>query len=59
MNTMQDLIEYLIATGNYKVMHCHLAVDHSNVISTVDPQIGIFLDTEMTGLNPCMGKVYE
>jgi len=59
MNTKQDLFEHLTATRNYKVIHCHLAVDHSNAIATVDTQVGIYLDTGMTGLNPGMSKVYE
>lgn len=59
MNTMHDLIENLTATRNYSVIHCHLAVDHSNAVATVDTHTEIYLDTEMTGLNPSMDKVYE
>ncbi len=59
MNTAQDLIEQLTATGDYKVIRRLQPVDCYHNSPTVDTQIGIYLDTETTGLDPSKDKVIE
>ncbi len=59
MSSTQDLIDQLTATGDYKVIRRLHSVDHYHEKAAVDTQIGIYLDTETTGLDPSKDKVIE
>jgi len=59
MTTEQDLIDQLTATGDYKVIRRLKPVDQYHDDSGAEKQIGLYLDTEATGLNPDTEKVIE
>ena len=59
MTTEQDLIDQLTATGDYKVIRRLKPVEHYHVDSGAEKQVGIYLDTEATGLNPDVEKIIE
>lgn len=59
MTTEQDLIDQLTATGDYKVIRRLKPVDHYHEDTGAEKHIGIYLDTEATGLNPDMDKIIE
>ena len=56
----QEIIDKLTASGNYKVIKRFTPVDHYNKANQdVDLKIGVFLDTETTGMDPNIDKVIE
>ena len=56
----EELIEQLTATGNYKVIKRFEPVDHYHVADTAkDIKVGIFLDTETTGMDLGSDKIIE
>ena len=56
----QEIIDRLTATGDYKVIKRFHAVERYNDDNPdVDVKIGIFLDTETTGMDPDTNKVIE
>lgn len=58
--TEQELIAQLTATGNYKVIKRFEPVDHYRASdAATDLKIGIFLDTETTGMDQATDKVIE
>lgn len=59
MTTGQDLIDQLTATGDYKVIRRLKPVDRYHQDSGAEKHIGLYLDTEATGLNPDTDKVIE
>lgn len=59
MTTEQDLIDQLTATGDYKVIRRLKPVDRYHDDSGAEKHIGIYLDTEATGLNPGMDRIIE
>jgi DNA polymerase-3 subunit epsilon len=59
MTTDQKLIDQLTSTGDYRVIRRLKPVDHYHEDAAVDKQIGIYLDTEATGLDPDRDKVIE
>ncbi len=59
MTNEQNLIEQLTATGDYRVIRRLKAVDRHHEDIGVDKQIGIYIDTEATGLNPDLEKIIE
>jgi DNA polymerase-3 subunit epsilon len=59
MTTEQDLIDQLTATGDYKVIRRLKPVDHYHEDTGAEKHIGIYLDTEATGLNPDIDKIIE
>jgi len=59
MTTEQDLIDQLTATGDYKVIRRLKAVDRYHDDTGAAKRIGLYLDTEATGLNPDTDKVIE
>jgi DNA polymerase-3 subunit epsilon len=60
MTSAQDLIEQLTATGDYKVIRRLQPVDHYHDDNpAIEKQIGLYLDTEATGLDPDIDKVIE
>jgi len=59
MTTEQDLIDQLTATGDYKVIRRLKPVDHYHEDTGAEKHIGIYLDTEATGLNPDIDKITE
>lgn len=59
MTNNQDLIDQLTATGDYKVIRRLQPVDQYHEDTGAEKKIGIYLDTEATGLNPEIEKVIE
>jgi len=63
MNTEQEqeqrLIKQLTATGNYRVIKRFIPVDHYSEPSGNETRIGIYLDTETTGMDPQEDKIIE
>ena len=59
MTTEQNLIDQLTATGDYKVIRRLKPVERYHDDSGAEKQIGVYLDTEATGLNPDTEKVIE
>jgi len=59
MTTEQNLIDQLTATGDYKVIRRLKPVDRYHDDTGAEKQIGVYLDTEATGLNPDLEKVIE
>jgi len=59
MTTQQDLIDQLTASGDYKVIRRLKLVDRYHDDTGAEKKIGIYLDTEATGLNPDTEKVIE
>jgi DNA polymerase-3 subunit epsilon len=59
MTTEQDLIEQLTATGDYKVIRRLKPVDQYHDDTGAEKQIGLYLDTEATGLNPDSDRIIE
>jgi len=56
----QALIEQLTTTGNYKVIKRFSPVDHYHVQNTsADIKVGIFLDTETTGMDQETDRIIE
>jgi DNA polymerase-3 subunit epsilon len=56
----EELIAQLTATGKYKVIKRFEQVDHYHVTdATKDTKIGIFLDTETTGMDMAADKIIE
>jgi len=59
MTSEQDLIEQLTATGDYQVIRRLKPVDRYHEDSGAETFIGLYLDTEATGLNPDADKIIE
>lgn len=59
MTTEQDLIDQLTATGDYKVIRRLKPVDRYHDDTGAEKHIGIYLDTEATGLYPETDKIIE
>lgn len=59
MPTEQELIDQLTATGNYRVIKRLEPADHYHTDPPGETFIGIYLDTEATGLNPDTDRVIE
>ncbi len=59
MTTEQNLIDQLTATGDYKVIRRLKPVERYHDDNDTEKQIGVYLDTEATGLNPDTEKVIE
>ena len=59
MTTEQILIDQLTATGDYKVIRRLKPVDQYHDDSGAEKHIGLYLDTEATGLNPDTDKIIE
>jgi DNA polymerase-3 subunit epsilon len=59
MSSEQDLIDRLHATGDYKIIRRLKPVEHYHQDTGTEKQIGIYLDTEATGLDPDLDKVIE
>jgi DNA polymerase-3 subunit epsilon len=59
MTTEQNLIDQLTATGDYKVIRRLKPVDRYHDDSGAEKHIGLYLDTEATGLNPDTDKIIE
>ena len=59
MMTEQELIDQLTATGDYKVIRRLKPVDRYHDDTGAEKKIGLYLDTEATGLNPDTEKVIE
>ena len=59
MTTKQNLIDQLTATGDYKVIRRLKPVDQYHDDSGAEKHIGLYLDTEATGLNPDTDKIIE
>ena len=59
MTTEQNLIDQLTATGDYKVIRRLKPVDQYHDDSGAEKHIGLYLDTEATGLNPDTDKIIE
>ncbi len=59
MTTEQDLIDQITATGDYRVIRRLKPVDRYHDDSGAEKHIGIYLDTEATGLNPGMDRIIE
>lgn len=56
----QELIARLTADGNYKVIKRFTPVEYYNEVSAdAEVKVGIFLDTETTGMDPDEDKVIE
>ena len=59
MTTEQELIDQLTATGDYKVIRRLKPVDQYHDDTGAEKKIGLYLDTEATGLDPDREKVIE
>ena len=59
IDKVQDLIEQITATGDYKVIRRLQPVDRYCEDLDVEKKIGIYLDTEATGLDPDKEKIIE
>lgn len=59
MATDQDLIDQLTATGDYRVLRRLKPVAQYHEDTGAEKRIGIYLDTEATGLDPATEKVIE
>lgn len=59
MTTEQNLIDQLTATGDYRVIRRLKPVERYHDDTGAEKQIGVYLDTEATGLNPDTEKVIE
>ena len=59
MTTEQDLIDQLTATGDYKVIRRLKPVDRYHDDTGAEKHIGLYLDTEATGLNPDTDRIIE
>ena len=59
MTTEQNLIDQLTATGDYKVIRRLKPVARYHDDSGAEKKIGVYLDTEATGLNPDTEKIIE
>jgi len=59
MTTEQQLIDQLTSSGDYKVIRRLKPVDHYNEDNGHEKQLGVYLDTECTGLDPVNDKVIE
>ena len=59
MTTEQNLIDQLTATGDYRVIRRLKPVDRYHDDTGAEKQIGVYLDTEATGLNPDLEKIIE
>ncbi len=59
MSNQQPLIDQLTASGDYKVIRRLKPVERYHEDSGADTRIGIYLDTEATGLDPDTDKVIE
>ena len=59
MTTEQNLIDQLTATGDYKVIRRLKPVDRYHDDTGAAKQIGLYIDTEATGLNLDTEKVIE
>ena len=59
MTTEQNLIDQLTATGDYKVIRRLKPVDQYHDDSGAEKHIGLYLDTEATGLNLDTDKIIE
>ena len=59
MTTEQELIDQLTATGDYKVIRRLKPVDQYHDDAGAEKKIGLYLDTEATGLDPDREKVIE
>ena len=59
MTIEQNLINQLTATGDYKVIRRLKPVDQYHDDIGAQKHIGLYLDTEATGLNPDTDKVIE
>jgi len=56
---MKDCIKQLEATGDYRVIKRFIPVEAYHEPNDTNKRIGIFLDTETTGLDPDSDKVIE
>ncbi len=56
---MEDCIKKLEASGDYKVIRRFTPVDHYQLDNGSEKRIGIFLDTETTGLDPDEDAIIE
>jgi len=59
MNKMEDCIQQLEATGDYRIIRRFAPVESYNPANEANKRIGIFLDTETTGLDVETDKVIE
>lgn len=59
MITEQDLIDQLTATGDYKVIRRLKPVTRYHDDTGAEKQIGLYLDTEATGLDPDTDRIIE
>ncbi len=59
MTHVQDLIDQLTATGDYKVIRRLGPVERYHEDTGAEKQIGLYLDTEATGLDPDQEKIIE
>lgn len=59
MSTEQNLIDQLTAAGDYKVIRRLKPVDQYTDDSGAEKHVGLYLDTEATGLNPDTDKIIE
>ncbi|MDT8387322.1 MAG: 3'-5' exonuclease [Thiogranum sp.] len=59
MATHQDLIETLTATGNYKVIRRLEPVAYYHEDAAVEKKIGLYLDTEATGMELGVDRIIE
>jgi DNA polymerase-3 subunit epsilon len=56
---MDDCIKQLEATGDYRIIHRFVPVERYREDTGSEKRIGIFLDTETTGLDPELDAVIE
>jgi len=59
MSMMDDCIKQLEATGDYRIIKRYVPVEAYHQPNEASKRIGIFLDTETTGLDPDSDKVIE